>query len=109
MGRIVVDKNRNLLLFRGSGKEWAELREVIEKLDRSVPSVLIEVLVAEVTLSDEEKTGFDFIFKGALGSRGITAGTLGTLGVGAGGSPSLSTAGVRPGRCSTSSARTTGW
>ena len=85
MGRIVVDKNRNLLLFRGSGKEWAELREVIEKLDRSVPSVLIEVLVAEVTLSDEEKTGFDFLVKGALGSRGITAGTRGTLGVGAGG------------------------
>ena len=85
VGRIVVDKNRNLLLFRGSGKEWAELREVIGKLDRSVPSVLIEVLVAEVTLSDEEKTGFDFLVKGALGSRGITVGTRGTLGVGAGG------------------------
>ena len=84
-GRIVVDTHRNLLLFRGSGKEWAEIRKVIEKLDRSVPSVLIEVLVAEVTLSDEEKTGFDFIVNGALGSRGITVGTLGTLGVGAGG------------------------
>ena len=83
--RIVVDRNRNLLLFRGSGTEWAELREVIGKLDRSVPSVLIEVLVAEVSLSDEEKTGFEFRLKGALGSRGITAGTLGTLGVGAGG------------------------
>ena len=83
--RLVVDEQRNLLLFRGSGREWAELRGVIEKLDKSVPSVLIEVLVAEVTLSDEEKTGFDFLVKGALGSRGITAGTLGTLGVGAGG------------------------
>ena len=84
-GRIVVDKNRNLLLFRGSGKEWAEIRDVIEKLDQSVPSVLIEVLVAEVSLNDEEKTGFDFLVKGALGSRGITVGTLSTLGVGAGG------------------------
>ena len=92
--RIVVDKNRNLLLFRGSGKEWAEIRGVIEKLDKSVPSVLIEVLVAEVSLSDEEKTGFDFLLKGTLGSRGITAGTLGTLGVGAGGlSFSLDSAG----------------
>ena len=79
-GRIVVDRNRNLLLFRGSGKEWAELREVIEKLDKSVPSVLIEVLVAEVTLSDEEKTGFEFLLKGALGSRGVTARTLGAFG-----------------------------
>ena len=25
-GRIVVDRNRNMLLFRGSGKEWAEIR-----------------------------------------------------------------------------------
>ena len=84
-GRLVVDKNRNLLLFRGSGKEWAELRELIEKLDRSVPSVLIEVLVAEVTLNDEEKTGFEFLINGALGSRGLRVGTLDTLGVGAGG------------------------
>ena len=83
--RIVVDENRNMLLFRGSGREWAEIRGVIEKLDKSVPSVLIEVLVAEVTLNDEEKTGFDFLLKGEIGSRGITAGTLGTLGVGAGG------------------------
>ena len=84
-GRIVVDENRNMLLFRGSGREWAEIRAVIEELDRSVPSVLIEVLVAEVTLTDEEKTGFDFLLKGEVGSRGITAGTLGTLGVGSGG------------------------
>ena len=84
-GRIVVDKNRNMLLFRGTGKEWAEVRSVIEKLDRSVPSVLIEVLIAEVTLTDEEKTGFEFQLRGALGSRGLTAGTLGALGISAGG------------------------
>ena len=84
-GRIVVDESRNMLLFRGSGREWAEIRAVIEELDRSVPSVLIEVLVAEITLSDQEQTGFDFLLKGEIGSRGITAGTLGTLGVGAGG------------------------
>ena len=82
--QIVVDKNRNMLLFRGSGKEWAELRSVIEKLDKSVPSVLIEVLIAEVTLTDEEKTGFEFLLKGALsGGRSLVAGTLGTLGVSA--------------------------
>ena len=83
--RIVVDKNRNMLLFRGSGKEWAEIRAVIERLDRAVPSVLIEVLIAEVTLNDEEKTGFEFLLRGAIGGRGLTAGTLGRLGVGAGG------------------------
>ena len=88
-GRIVVDRNRNMLLFRGSGKEWAEIRTVIERLDRAVPSVLIEVLIAEVTLTDEERTGFEFLIRGALGSRGLTAGTRelagGGLGIAAGG------------------------
>ena len=84
-GRIVVDRNRNMLLFRGSGKEWAEIRRVIERLDRAVPSVLIEVLIAEVTLTDEERTGFEFLIRGALGSRGLRAATLGGLGIAAGG------------------------
>ena len=84
-GRIVVDRNRNMLLFRGSGKEWAEIRRVIERLDRAVPSVLIEVLIAEITLADEERTGFEFLIRGALGSRGLAASTLGGLGIAAGG------------------------
>ena len=74
--RIVVAKNRNMLLFRGTGKEWAEIRRVIEKLDKSVPSVLIEVVIAEITLTDEEKTGFEFLVRGALGSLGLTGGTI---------------------------------
>ena len=84
-GRIVVDKSRNLLLFRGSGKEWAEIRSVLEKLDRPVPSVLIEVLIAELTLTEDEKTGFEFLVRGALGRFGLGAGTIGRLGIGAGG------------------------
>ena len=83
--RIVVDPRRNLVLFRGSGRKWAEIRAVIEKLDKSVPSVLIEVLVAEVSLTDEEKTGFEFLLKGGIGSRDITTGTLGGIGRSAGG------------------------
>ena len=93
-GRIVVDRNRNMLLFRGSGKELPEIRRVIERLDRAVPSVLIEVLIAEITLADEERTGFEFLIRGALGSRGLTGGTLDGLGIAAGGlSFSLDSAG----------------
>ena len=82
--RIVVDKNRNMLLFRGSGKEWAEIRSVIEKLDKSVPSALIEVLIAEVTLSDQEKSGIEFLLRGSVDDYGL-AGTLGGLGLGGSG------------------------
>ena len=82
IGRIVVDKNRNMLLFRGSGQEWGELLGVIKELDKPVPSVLIELLIAEVTLSDEEQSGFEFMFRSTLGDgRSLTGGTLNTLGL----------------------------
>ena len=82
IGRIVVDENRNMLLFRGSGKEWAELRAVIDQLDRPVPSVLIEVLIAEITLRDEQESGIEFLFRSGIGSdRTVAGGTLDALGV----------------------------
>ena len=84
VGRIVVDKNRNMILFRGSGKEWADILEVIAKLDKPVPSVLIEVLIAEITLTDMEKSGIEFLLKGSVRGRNLRGGTLKALGVGAG-------------------------
>ena len=78
---LVVDEKRNLLIFRGSGDEWADIREVVEKLDKPVPSVLIEVMIAEVSLTDEEKTGFDFLFNSGLDRFGVTGGTRGALGL----------------------------
>ena len=85
VGRIVVDKNRNMILFRGSGKEWDDILQVVEKLDKPVPSVLIEVLIAEITLTDEEKSGFDFLFRSNVDGRNVQGGTRGGIGVGAGG------------------------
>ena len=64
-GRIVVDKDRNMILFRGSGKEWADILDIVAKLDKPVPSVLI----AEITLTDKEESGL------AVDGRGITGGT----------------------------------
>ncbi len=83
-GRIVVDKNRNMILFRGSGKEWADILEVVAKLDKPVPSVLIEVLIAEISLTDMEKSGFEFMLRGGVDGLGLRGGTLKALGVGAG-------------------------
>ncbi len=79
-GGIVVDKNSNTLVFRGSGKEWGEVLEVIRKLDKAVPSVLIEVLIAEITLGADEGSGFEFLFNSGIDRFGVQGGTLGALG-----------------------------
>lgn len=88
-GNFVVDTNRNTIIFKGSGQAWLDMLPVIQTLDKAAPSVLIEVLLAEVTLNDKEQTGFEFVAKGSqkVGGRVYNSivGTLGGLGVGSSG------------------------
>ena len=81
-GRFVVDENRNMLLFRGSGREWGNILAVLEELDQPVPSVLIELLVAEVTTRDERGAGVEFLFKSGVGDLVAKGTTIGRLGLG---------------------------
>ena len=74
-GQLIVDKNRNMLLFRGAGNQWGQLLPVLREMDEPVPSVLIEVLIAEVTLSDETQSGVDFLFNSAVRRFGLRGGT----------------------------------
>lgn len=80
--RVVVEPTRNVILFSGSGREWAQLRAVIEELDQPVPMVMIEAVIAEVSLTDKDGSGVEFLARAALDSdRGVTFGTLDALGV----------------------------
>ena len=74
-GQLIVDKNRNTLLFRGARDQWGQLLPVVREMDVPVPSVLIEVLIAEVTLSDETQSGIDFLFNSAVRRFGLRGGT----------------------------------
>jgi general secretion pathway protein D len=58
--RLVVDFNRNALLFYGSNSEWLTMLPTIEKLDQTPLQVLVEVVIAEVTLSDNFEYGVDW-------------------------------------------------
>ncbi len=88
-GNFVVDTNRNTIIFKGSGQAWLDMLPVIQTLDKAAPSVLIEVLLAEVTLNDKEQTGFEFVAKGSQKVGGkvynTVMGTLGGLGLGSSG------------------------
>lgn len=85
-GNFAVDTNRNTIIFKGSGQAWADLLPVIQSLDKSPPSVLIEVLLAEVKLDDSENSGVEFVANGTASNSGalydskITTKTLGTSG-----------------------------
>jgi len=68
-----------VLIFRGSGRTWMELQGIMEDLDKQVPTVLMEVLLAEVTLNDNQNVGVEWLINNAsLG--GDFSGTFGTLG-----------------------------
>ncbi len=81
-GRLVVDKNRNVLIFRGSGADWLRLRDIAVELDKQVPSVLMEVVLAEVTLNDNQGMGVEWLARNSIGDLSGTLGTLGGLGIG---------------------------
>lgn len=80
-GRFIADTNRNAIVFRGSGREWVELLPSIKEMDQPTPSVLVEVILAEVTLNDQDETGFEFLAR----SGDVTFSTLGGLGLGGNG------------------------
>ena len=58
-----------------------QVRDILDKLDRPVPQVLIKCLVAEVTHTNNDDIGFQFGAINLTGSNGegITAGLLGGL------------------------------
>jgi general secretion pathway protein D len=60
-GNFAVDEQLNTILFSGSGKDWLQNIPVIKSLDKPAPSVLIEVIIAEITLGDKEETGVDIL------------------------------------------------
>ncbi len=77
VNQFVVDTNRNAIIFRGSGKQWAELLPVIQEMDQVAPSVLVEVLLAEISLTDTDSSSFQFLTRSSLNnSYDLTTQTL---------------------------------
>jgi len=57
---IVADENTNALVITAPPAVMRDLRRVISRLDIRRPQVLIEAIIAEVTLSDAEKLGIQW-------------------------------------------------
>ena len=66
--QVVADKDNNTLLIVATPLEYTVIEAALRKLDLPQRQVLMEVVMAEVTLKDEVDIGVEFLFKGAAPS-----------------------------------------
>lgn len=85
-GDIVVDSISNRLIYSGTAADYARIRPLLEQLDRAPGEVLINVTIAEVTLTDTTRYGVDF-FLDSIGSDDfdVSLGTQGGINLGSNG------------------------
>ena len=57
---IVVDETNNALVIRAFARDYKSILETVKKLDLYPKQVLIEVLLAEITLDDTNKFGIEW-------------------------------------------------
>jgi len=81
---LVVDERSNVLVFYSSGGEYQNILPLVKRLDVMPKQVLLDVMIAEVTLKDEFKKGVEFLLKEATNSGVNTTSTDGAFGVGGG-------------------------
>jgi len=60
---MVVDERANVLIFYTSGESYQKLLPLIKRLDILPKQIMLEVMIAEVTLTDEFKQGVEFAFQ----------------------------------------------
>ena len=78
--QVVADKDNNTLLIIATPAEYSVIEAALKKLDVPQRQVIIDVTIAEVTLSDELKFGVEWLFKGGApsgrGSGGLLTGSI---------------------------------
>lgn len=73
--RIVPDPATNSLIIYGTAQEFQNIKNILKDLDIIPRQVLLDVLVAEVTLADDLRFGVEYEIK----RRGSSVGQIGTI------------------------------
>ncbi|MHB9103275.1 MAG: type II secretion system secretin GspD, partial [Sulfuricella sp.] len=69
--RIIADKDNNALIILASPAEYEVIESAVRKLDVVPRQVLIEVTIAEITLSDEFSFGLEWYFNNGSKGKGF--------------------------------------
>lgn len=83
-GRVLTDPIGNRIIFTGTATEFAQLRNLLNTLDTPAPQVVIEVMIAEVTLTDKTSLGVN-LFGSEMRGDGLLTGSTEGLKIGGGG------------------------
>ncbi|HUW36056.1 MAG TPA: type II secretion system protein GspD [Rhodocyclaceae bacterium] len=84
--RVVVDQTSNTIIFQGSNEDYGQIKSLLEMLDHPSKEALIEVTVAEVSLTNNSQLGVEWLINQAnISGSSVVAGTLGGLGIGSAG------------------------
>lgn len=62
-GQLAGDTVRNMIVFQGDAQSWRAVQGVLARLDQPARQVMIEVTVAEVTLTDELSHGVEWALR----------------------------------------------
>lgn len=76
-GSITVDDIGNRILFTGTASQFAALRNLLQRLDEPAKEVIVEVTVAEVSLTDETYSGVEFFINQLKAGGTLSGGTMG--------------------------------
>jgi len=72
---IQAEPTTNTLLISGSPRFFKTIASLVAELDQPLPQVLVQVLLAEVTLDDTTELGFEWQVNANPGSKKISLGT----------------------------------
>jgi general secretion pathway protein D len=78
---IVVDETNNALVVRAYARDYRSILETVKKLDIYPRQVLIEILLADILLTDNMELGIDYVkyMDGGKWQQAITYGTFSGL------------------------------
>ena len=73
--RFIADEVTNAVIVTTYPRNWKEIEETLKKLDKMPRQVLIEVLAAEVTLTDDTRLGIEWAIRSGRFDVSLTDGS----------------------------------
>jgi len=73
---VISDKETNSIIIRTSPQNYPVILETIKRLDKVATQVMIEIMVAELTLDEKTQFGLEWAIKTGLGGFGVDTGSV---------------------------------